>query len=46
MMKMPQNGDLRLENGSKMSQKWPKFSFFSAEMSGTQVKWVKIVDSQ
>ena len=27
-----------------MGQKWPKFSFFSAEMTGTQVKSVKIVD--
>ena len=45
MMKMPQNDDLSLENGSKMGQKWPKFSFFSAEMTGTQVKSVKIVDS-
>ena len=34
------------QNGSKMGQKWPKFSFFSAEMTGTQVKSVKIVDSQ
>ena len=46
MTKMPQNGDLRLENGSKMGQKWPKFSFFSAEMNGTQGKSVKIVDPQ
>ena len=46
MMKMPQNGDLRVKNGSKMGQKWPKFSFFWAEMTGTQVKSVKIVDSQ
>ena len=46
MMKMPQNGDLRLKNGSKMAQKWPKFSFFSAEMTRTQVKSVKIVDPQ
>ena len=45
MMKMPQNGDLRLENGLKQGQKWPKFSIFSAEMSGTHVKSVKIVDS-
>ena len=45
MMKMPQNGDLRLENGSEIGQIWPKFSFFSAEMTGTQVKSVKIVDS-
>ena len=29
-----------------MGQKWPKFSFFSAEMTGTQVKSVKIVDPQ
>ena len=43
---MPQNGDLRLKNGSKMGQKWPKFSFFSAETTGTEVKSVKIVDSQ
>ena len=46
MTEMPQNGDLRLKNGSKMGQKWPKFSFFSAEMTGTQVKSVKIVDPQ
>ena len=46
MMKMPQNDDLNLENGSKMGQKWPKFSFFSAEMTGTQVKSVKIDESQ
>ena len=46
MMKMPQNGDLKLENESKMGQKWPKFSFFSAEMTGTQVKSVKIHESQ
>jgi len=45
-MKMPQNGDLRLENGSKIGQKWPKFSFFSAEMTGTQVKSVKIDEYQ
>ena len=35
----------KAQNGSKMGQKWPKFSFFSAEMTGTQVKSVKIVDS-
>ena len=29
-----------------MGQKWPKFSFFSVEMTGTQVKSVKIVDPQ
>ena len=46
MRKMPQNRDLRLKNGSKMAQKWPKVSFFSAEMTGTQVKSVKIVDPQ
>ena len=46
MVKMPQNGDLMLKNGSKMGQKWPNFSFFSAEMTGTQVKSVKIVDPQ
>ena len=46
MMQMRQNGDLMLKNGSKMGQKWPKFSFFSAEMTGTQVKSVKIVDPQ
>ena len=44
MTEMSQNDDLRLKNGSKMGQKWPKFSFFSAEMTGTQVKSVKIVD--
>ena len=46
MTEMPQNGDLRLNNGSKMGQKWSKFSFLSAEMTGTQVKSVKIVDPQ
>ena len=46
MMKMPQNGDLMLKNGSKMGQKWFKFSFFSAKMTETQVKSVKIVDPQ
>ena len=46
MKEMPQNDDLRLKNGSKMGQKWPKFSFCSAEMTGTQVKSVKIVDTQ
>ena len=46
MTEMSQNDDLRLKNGSKMGQKWPKFSFFSAEMTGTQVKSVKIVDPQ
>ena len=46
MMKMPQNDDLKLENGSKMGQKWPKFSFSSAEMTATQVKSVKIGESQ
>ena len=46
MMKMPQNDDLSLENGSKMGQKWPKFAFFSAQMSVSQVNSVKIVDSQ
>ena len=46
MTKMPQNGDLRLNHGSKVGQKWPKFSFFSAEMTGTQIKSVKIVDPQ
>ena len=46
MTEMPENGDLRHKNGSKMGQKWPKFSFFSAEMTGTQVKSVKIVDPQ
>ena len=29
-----------------MGQKWPKFSFFPAEMTGTQVKLVKIGESQ
>ena len=46
MTKMPQNGDLRRKNGSKMGQKWHKFSFFSAEMTETQVISVKIVDPQ
>ena len=46
MVKMSQNGDLMLKNGSKMGQKWPKFLFFSAEMTGTQVKSVKIVALQ
>ena len=42
---MRENGDLRLKNESKMGQKRTKCSFFSAEMTGTQVKSVKIVDS-
>ena len=46
MMQMRQNGDLMLKNGSKMGQKWSKFSFFSAKMTETQVKSVKIVDPQ
>ena len=46
MVKMSQNGDLMLKNGSKMGQKWPKCLFFSAEMTGTQVKSVKIIDPQ
>ena len=46
MTEMPQNDDLRLKNESKMGQKWPKFSFFSAEMTETQVISVKIVDPQ
>ena len=34
------------QKGLKKGQKWPKFSFFSAKMTGTQVKSVKIVESQ
>ena len=43
---MPQNGDLRRKNDSKMAKKQPKFAFFSAEMTGTHIKWVKVVDPQ
>ena len=46
MMKIPQKWQFKVQNGSKLGQKWRKFSNLSAEMSGSEVKWVKIDESQ